>query len=54
MDRSLLLFVRQFVGVVGATLVPVLALALLSMPLALGRHPGEAAPVAAASTPHMT
>lgn len=53
-DRSLLLFVRQFAGVVCATLVPVVVLAFLSMPLTLGRHPGEAEPAAAGQILHMT
>ena len=41
MHRSLALFVRQFVGVVAATMVPVAAVAFLSIPLSLGGHPGE-------------
>ena len=41
MQRSLALFVRQFAGVVAATLVPVVAVAFLSIPLSLGGHPGE-------------
>jgi len=41
MHRSLALFARQFAGVVAATLVPVVAVAFLSIPLSLGGHPGE-------------
>ena len=41
MHPSLALFARQFAGVVAATLVPVIAVAFLSIPLSLGGHPGE-------------
>ena len=41
MHPALALFARQFAGVVAATLVAVAAVAFLSIPLSLGRHPGE-------------
>jgi hypothetical protein len=41
MHHSLALFVREFAGVVAATLMPVVAVAFLSIPLSLGGHPGE-------------
>jgi hypothetical protein len=34
-------FIRQFVGVVIAALVPVILVAFLSIPFTLGGHPGE-------------
>ena len=36
-------FVRQYAAVVLASLAPVVLLAFVSMPLSLGRHPGEGA-----------
>jgi hypothetical protein len=41
MDRSLLQFIRQWLAVVIASLAPVVFCAFVSIPLALGRHPGE-------------
>lgn len=40
-------FVRQFTGVVVATLAPVVLLAFLCIPMALGGHPGERASLGA-------
>lgn len=34
-------FVRQFLGVVMASLLPVVLTAFLSIPFSLGAHPGE-------------
>jgi hypothetical protein len=41
-------FIRQFLGVVAATLVPVVLVAFVSIPFTLGGHPGEGPPRAAA------
>lgn len=47
-------FVARFVGTVVMTLVPVVVIAFLSMPLSLGRHPGEESIDANAPAAHMT
>ena len=52
MQPELKLFLRQFIGVVAATLLPVIAVAFLSWPLILGGHPGEPRPAAAMSDGH--
>lgn len=44
MDSSLRIFIRQFMGVVIAALVPVILVAFASMPFILGGHPGEERP----------
>ncbi|WP_157979398.1 hypothetical protein [Rhodoferax ferrireducens] len=54
MDSSLQLFIRQFAGVVLATLVPVILIAFMSIPVTLGGHPGEASAANAPFTQHMT
>ncbi len=41
MHSALRLFIRQFTGVVLATLVPVALVAFLSIPYSLGGHPGD-------------
>jgi hypothetical protein len=41
MQTSLKLFIRQYLGVVIATLVPVVLVAFMSIPFSLGGHPGE-------------
>ena len=41
MESNLQQFVRQFAAVVAAALAPVVLVAFLSMPMILGRHPGE-------------
>ena len=47
-------FVRQFIGVVIAALVPVLLPAFISVPLSLGGHLGKARMAADTAGPHMT
>ncbi len=47
-------FVTRFAATVVMTLVPVVFIAFVSMPLSLGRHPGEAAPAASLWLAHMT
>jgi hypothetical protein len=54
MHPQLKLFARQYLGVVVATLIPVLLTAFLSMPIALARHPGETPVAGAATNGHMT
>jgi hypothetical protein len=41
MDASLRLFISQYLGVVLATLMPVMLIAFFSIPFNLGGHPGE-------------
>lgn len=43
MDRSLSQFIRQWTAVAIASAAPVVACAFMSIPLALGQHPGEPA-----------
>jgi hypothetical protein len=47
-------FIRQYLGVVCATLVPVVLTAFLSIPLSLGSSPGEIDSAAAPLERHMT
>ena len=54
MKHSLRPFLREFVGVVVASLVPVIAVAFVSIPLALGGHPGEQRSAEPAVWRHMT
>ena len=54
MDLSLRNFICQFVGVVVASLVPVIAVAFVSIPLALGGHLGEPRNADANAWQHMT
>lgn len=54
MDSSLRLFIRQYLGVVAATLAPVILMAFLSIPFSLGGHPGDERLVAGATSQHMT
>ena len=54
MDMSLRSEINQFIGVVAATLVPVILTAFLSMPYTLGGHPGEERAHDALSVHHMT
>jgi hypothetical protein len=42
MDPILNTFIRQYAGVVMATLAPVVLVAFMAMPFSLGYHPGEA------------
>ena len=48
------LFVRQFVGVVAAALIPVVLVTFCSIPFNLGGHPGEARVATASTSTHMT
>lgn len=54
MNTDLREFLARLAGTVAITLVPVVLIAFLSMPLSLGRHPGEPLPVANAPAAHMT
>jgi len=54
MFNPLRAFICQFVGVVAAALLPVALVAFLSIPFALGGHPGEALPTATPFARHMT
>ena len=54
MDSSLRLFISQYLGVVGATLAPVILMAFLSIPFSLGGHPGDERLAAGIATQHMT
>jgi hypothetical protein len=54
MDKNLRNFVVQFVGVVLATLIPVIIIAFLSMPWQLNRHPGESAVSTEQAITHLT
>jgi hypothetical protein len=54
MQTSLRLFVRQFIGVVIATLVPVVLVAFMSIPMALGGHPGESRVTDPAAVLHLS
>jgi hypothetical protein len=47
-------FLQQYLGVVMATLSPVIATAFVSMPLALGGHPGEVRSASVTTQSHMT
>jgi hypothetical protein len=53
MHPVLNLFIRQYLRIVCAALVPVVVTAFLSIPLALGGHPGEPRS-AQAGMSHMT
>lgn len=54
MDNDLRHFLAQLLGVVAMALLPVVFVAFITMPLSLGRHPGEPAPQGAAVSRHMT
>ena len=41
MHPALKQFIIQYVAVIGATMLPVIATVFLSMPYTLGGHPGE-------------
>lgn len=53
MHPALKQFIAQFVAVIGATMLPVVAVTFLSMPYILGGHPGEAR-IAAAQPAHLS
>jgi hypothetical protein len=48
------IFLSQYIGVVFASLVPVVLTAFLSIPLNLGGHPGEIRSAEATVNRHMT
>lgn len=54
MDSSLRLFIKQYVYIVIATLVPVILIAFLSIPVSLGGHAGEMYAAHPPMTQHMT
>ena len=54
MHPSLRQFARQYLAVVVAALLPVIATAFLSIPFNLGGHPGDVRAVDAPVTRHMT
>lgn len=54
MNLDLRHFIRQYLGVVGATLVPVVLVAFLSIPFNLAAHPGEVPRARAPDSRHMT
>jgi hypothetical protein len=54
MDSSLSKFVSQFLGVVLATLVPVILMAFVSIPYSLGGHPGDVRTAESRTSQHMT
>lgn len=54
MHPSLKHFIRQYLGVVIATLVPVVLTAFLSIPYVLSGHPGEPRAADAMVVRHMT
>lgn len=47
-------FLARLTGTVVMTLVPVVLIAFLSMPMSLGRHPGEPLASAEVTARHMT
>ena len=54
MHPALRLFIRQYLWVLHATLVPVVITAFLSIPLSLSSHPGEPHRPDAMGYRHMT
>lgn len=54
MHPALTLFIRQYLGIVCAALVPVVLTAFLSIPLTLGGHPGEPRTAQVGISRHMT
>lgn len=54
MQADLHHFLARLAGTVAMTLVPVVLVAFLSMPMALGRHPGEGPLADGAPPAHMT
>ena len=54
MNTFLRVFILQYIGVVLATLVPVVLIAFLSIPVSLGGHPEEAIAANAPLSQHMT
>ncbi len=54
MNTYLRSFIQQYLGVVLATLVPVILIAFMSIPVTLGGHPDAASAANAPFTQHMT
>jgi len=54
MHPTLRLFLREYLGIVFAALVPVVMTAFLSIPVSLGGHPGEPRIAAALTDQHMS
>ncbi|NDP64027.1 hypothetical protein [Polaromonas sp.] len=54
MHPTLSLFIRQYLWVVCAALVPVIITAFMSIPMSLGNHPGEPRTVGAMVDRHMS
>jgi hypothetical protein len=54
MDASLHLFISQYLGVVLATLMPIMLIAFLSIPYSLGGYPGNERPAIVNATWHQT
>lgn len=54
MNANLHDFLGRLAGTVAMTLVPVVLIAFLSMPMSLGRHPGEPPLDVDAPSAHMT
>jgi len=54
MNLFLRQFIRQWLFVALAALVPVVLVAFLSIPYSLGGHPGDARTTAASGSQHMT
>jgi|PlaIllAssembly_1097288.scaffolds.fasta_scaffold287010_3 hypothetical protein len=54
MNNDLRHFLARWLGTVAMALVPVVIAAFITMPLSLGRHPGDAVPQGSAVLRHMT
>jgi hypothetical protein len=54
MHPVLALFIRQYLYVVCAALVPVILTTFLSIPMSLGAHPGEVRSASVTADRHMT
>ena len=54
MDNDLRTFIARWLGTVAMVLVPVVLTAFVTMPLSLGRHPGEPVPQGSTLLRHMT
>lgn len=54
MHPELRIFCSQWLGVVVSALLPVIFTAFVSMPMSLGRHPGEPPQPGAVPSLHMT
>ncbi len=54
MNRDLVDFAVQWIRVATMTMIPVVLTTFLTLPMSLGRYPGEPLPVAAYADRHMT